>query len=94
MQPVAILVAAVGLGWAFVGLSGLARHVGDRLTSPEETPWRAHLRGSIVLSLAFLFPILGWLLVFPISLILGSGAASLALFTRPPKIEEKVEVPA
>ena len=103
LPPLALFLAAVGLGWAFLGLSGLARHVGYRLTSSAEPPWRAHVRGSVVLALAFLVPVLGWLLIFPVSLILGTGAATLSIFNRPSKapapapeskVEEKVEVPA
>ena len=80
------LVAAFGIGFSLLGVSGLARHVGTRLPSSidSSSPWRVHLRGSIVLELAFLFPMLGWLLIFPLALILGSGAATMAVFSRRP----------
>jgi hypothetical protein len=37
-----------------------------------------------VLALSFLVPFLGWMLVFPIALILGAGAATTAVFRRAP----------
>lgn len=98
----AILLAAVALGWSLFGASALARHAGGRLTSASEPPWRGHLRGGVVLALSFLLPFVGWILVFPIALILGAGAATLSLFKGRPaelpapvparKEEEKVEI--
>jgi len=58
--------------------------VGTRLASPGDPAWKPHLRGGIVLALSFLVPFLGWLLLFPIALILGAGAATLAVFRRSP----------
>jgi hypothetical protein len=94
----AVILAAVGIGWSLFGAGALARFVGGRMVSTIEIPWRAHLRGSIVLELAFLVPLLGWLLIFPIGLILGAGATTLALVRRAslprPVPEEKIEVMA
>jgi hypothetical protein len=80
--PAALVLSAFGMGWSMVGVSALARHVGTRLSSPGDAAWRPHLRGGIVLSLSFLVPILGWMLVFPIALILGMGATTMAVFKR------------
>ena len=106
LPALALPIAAFGLGWAFFGTSAFARHLGERLSTPGQPAWRSHLRGSIVLSLSFLVPILGWFLVFPIAMILGLGTTTLSLI-RPqkqaptdkvepaPKTEEKkVEIPA
>lgn len=82
--PLALVIFALSLGGSFLGVSALARHVGSRLSSPAEPGWKAHLRGSIVLALSFLVPLLGWLVIFPVALVLGLGAATLALFRRPP----------
>lgn len=84
--PLALVVFAFALGWSFLGLAGLARHVGSRLTSTLEPLWKAQLRGGIVLSLSFLVPFLGWLLVFPIALVLGAGAATFGVFRRTPAV--------
>ena len=78
--PVLALVAfAAALGWSFVGVAALARHLGTRLSSTADAPWRASLRGGVVLALSFLVPFLGWILVFPVALILGCGATALGL---------------
>jgi hypothetical protein len=73
---------SVYLVYAAAGVAGLATCIGLRLNSPadSERPWRATLRGSIVLELTYLLPIIGWFLVLPASIIIGSGATSLALF--------------
>ncbi|HYE98491.1 MAG TPA: hypothetical protein VEJ18_06235 [Planctomycetota bacterium] len=78
--PVLALVAfAASLGWSFVGVAALARHLGTRLSSTAEAPWRASVRGGVVLALSFLVPFLGWILLFPIALVLGCGATALGL---------------
>jgi hypothetical protein len=82
IAPVALVLSAFGLGWSLVGVSALARHVGTRLSSPSDPAWKPHLRGGIVLALSFLVPLLGWLLLFPIALVLGMGATTMAVFRR------------
>jgi hypothetical protein len=69
---------------ASVGVAGLATCIGERLASPADTgrAWRATLRGSIVLVLTYLLPILGWFVIIPASFIVGSGSAALALLNR------------
>ena len=80
---------AVAIGCAFfafssVGASGLATCVGRRLASrvDEGSPWRATLRGSVVLVLACLVPLLGWFVILPAATVAGAGAAALALVPR------------
>jgi hypothetical protein len=101
--PLSMLLFAFASGYSLLGLSGLARFVGTRLPSSIDasSPWRTHLRGSIVLELTFLFPILGWIMIFPMALIVGCGAATLALFSRgqvsaatPVPARERIEVMA
>jgi hypothetical protein len=84
LAPAALVLSAFGLGWSLLGVSALARHVGTRLGSLGDPAWKPHLRGGIVLALSFLVPFLGWLLLFPIALVLGAGAATLAVFRRSP----------
>jgi len=69
---------------ASVGVAGLATSIGERLASPADAgrPWRATLRGSVVLVLTYLLPILGWFVIIPISLMVGSGSAALSMFGR------------
>ena len=69
---------------AHTGVSGLATSIGRRLLSPidEQRPWRSTLRGGVVLELTYLLPFLGWFVILPASIIIGSGAANLALLSR------------
>jgi hypothetical protein len=81
-------VVCVYLVMAHAGVAGLATCIGERLASPAdaERPWRATLRGGIVLELSYLLPILGWFLILPASIIIGCGAATLGRLkrSRPP----------
>mgnify|MGYP000222537051 CR=1 FL=1 len=63
--------------YASVGIAGLTTAIGQRLPSPADAdrPWQATIRGSVVLELAFLLPILGWFIILPAALIIGSGSA-------------------
>jgi hypothetical protein len=69
---------------AHTGVSGLATSIGQRLAAPLEDhrPWRSTLRGGVVLELAYLLPLLGWFVILPASIIIGSGAANLGLLSR------------
>lgn len=69
---------------AHAGVSGLVTSIGRRLPSSldEHSPWRATLRGGIALELTYLLPVLGWFLVLPASIIIGTGAINLALLSR------------
>lgn len=75
-------VVAMGGAWAALsGMSGIAARIGHATASPvdRERPWRAIVRGSVILELACLFPLVGWLLIYPIAIVMGLGAATLAL---------------
>jgi hypothetical protein len=69
---------------AHTGVSGLATSIGRRLATPldEQRPWRSTLRGGVVLELAYLLPLLGWFVILPASIIIGSGAATLSLLSK------------
>ena len=69
---------------AHTGVSGLATSIGRRLFSPldEQRPWRSTLRGGVVLELTYLLPFLGWFVILPVSIIIGSGAANLGLLSK------------
>lgn len=64
-----------------IGVAGLVTHMGQRLSSPtdDRRPWASTLRGGIVLNLTYLIPIVGWFVILPASVILGAGAATMAL---------------
>ena len=69
---------------AHTGVAGLATAIGRRLAAPheEQHQWRSTLRGGVVLELAYLLPFLGWFVILPVSIIIGSGAANLGLLSR------------
>ena len=81
----AILIAGT-LGFALCGSAGVAMAIGEGLPSPAdvERPWKALIRGWVVLSLASLLPVFGWFFVLPIALLMGFGAALVSLFQRDP----------
>jgi len=74
----AALAASAFLLFAHAGLAGAVLHIGRKLGA-DEAPWRTTTRGGIALALAWLFPILGWFVLFPLSIVLGAGASSIAL---------------
>lgn len=92
--PIVILLvlpfgAAKFLGWAMIlgllsvsslGAAGIAAKMGARLAEQSTAnPAAAFLRGAIALELAVFFPIIGWLLVFPLTIVTALGATGFAL---------------
>lgn len=69
---------------AMLGSAGLALRIGSGLRSSFDVdqPWRRVLRGGIVLSLAFVVPVLGWFVMLPWALASGFGVAVMTLFAR------------
>ena len=68
-----LLIVLFGL----MGSAGLAAQVGIGLGAhpDEKTAWRRVWRGGLVLGLTFILPLIGWLLILPGALIIGTGAA-------------------
>ncbi len=67
------------LFWGFMGLAVVARLVGQRLTAlyeREESPLSQTVAGSLVLSFSVAFPLIGWIIIFPFSLLVGLGAVT------------------
>lgn len=60
---------------AQIGVASLATLVGQRLPSPadESRPWKSTQRGGTVLVISFLFPLVGWFLLLPGSIVVGLG---------------------
>jgi hypothetical protein len=69
---------------ATFGLAGLAWRIGRGLASPadESRPWRATLRGGLVLAATFLLPFAGWFVLLPWGLVSGFGTAVMAWRSR------------
>ncbi|QOV88162.1 hypothetical protein [Humisphaera borealis] len=85
-QLAAGLLGLALLIYAGIGMAGLVTLIGHRLSSPadRDRPWKATVRGGVVLGMAYLFPVLGWFGVLPISLIVGAGATTLTFLKRGP----------
>jgi hypothetical protein len=64
-----------------VGSSALAAQIGFGLANPTDQtqPWRRVLRGGMVLGLTFVFPLIGWFLILPLSLVIGVRALFASL---------------
>jgi len=71
---------------AFLGSAGLALRIGEGLTDVADEgaprPWRAVLRGGLVLAPTFLVPFFGWFVLLPWVLVSGVGTAALTLLAR------------
>lgn len=73
------------LAWGFMGLGVVARLVGIRVTQMNErseSPLVQTLAGAFMLSFAIAFPVVGWVVVLPVTLIVGMGAITLVSFGR------------
>lgn len=88
LKWIGLLLIAVPILAGLFGSAGLAQRIGRGLPTPadERQPWRAVLRGGIVLSLTFLLPVLGQLLIIPLTIATGAGlcVVSLRRRTSPP----------
>jgi hypothetical protein len=73
--------------FGLMGSAGLAAQVGVGLGAyvGEKTTWRRVWRGGLVLGLTFILPLIGWLLILPGVLIIGTGAALGSMRHRRPK---------
>ena len=73
---------------AGIGAAGIASLMAERLqTRSGDTLSKsgAFVRAAVALELMAAFPLIGWLLVIPVSLLVSLGAASFALFRWVPK---------
>lgn len=75
------IVLAVPVLLGLLGSAGLATRIGLGLPArhDESHPWHRMMRGSVVLSLTFLLPVIGWFVVLPWTLVSGVGAAVAAV---------------
>lgn len=84
----AVLIALT-LAFACVGAAGLVSTMALRLAGEDgrHTSAGSFLQAAVALELAAAFPIIGWFVVIPLSLITSLGAATFALFRRLPRGE-------
>jgi hypothetical protein len=92
-KMVGVAVISVPLLYGLVGSAGLALRIGASMNSSLDAtqPWRRVLRGSVVLSLTFLLPVVGWFIVMPWTLVSGLGAAVSAMFQKQPAANAQVQ---
>jgi hypothetical protein len=62
-----------------IAVAGFAALVSERLGFDSAKPWRLVASGGMVLELTFLFPLLGWIIIFPLITITGAGATAITL---------------
>jgi hypothetical protein len=91
-------IASIGLVVVVVlGAAAVYRLLGNRMYFSMNSPradqaFPATLLGGVVLSMAMLLPVLGWL-VFAVALTMGLGAGLIALLGKKSKIAEVSPVP-
>lgn len=81
-QAIGAAMSLVLLFFGFVGLAVVARLVGQRLVAMydrDESPLVQTVTGALILSFSVAFPLLGWFIILPFSLITGLGAVIIAM---------------
>ncbi|MBZ0309036.1 MAG: hypothetical protein K8I82_23430 [Anaerolineae bacterium] len=67
--------------WAFAGL-GVVSHSIGRQMGMFNSPFMESLIGAVILAFAIAFPLIGWVIILPFSLIIGVGAMLMAVAGR------------
>lgn len=79
----AALAGGLLLTWGWLGASGIAAVVGERLWPHlHMEPWRQTKHGGVVLVCCALLPVAGWFVLLPLLAILGWGVNVRTLFSR------------
>lgn len=76
------LIGTLLLGFVLVGLTAIARFLGERLRPNDANPIRQLVVGMVTLELAALVPFVGWFLLPLIAGLIGYGALIIALIWR------------
>jgi len=85
LQFLGFMVLLLTLGISTFGAAGIARLMGRRIHDQSEgglSETKSLVMGAIALGLAAVFPIVGWFLVIPASLIISLGSSLFVLFRR------------
>jgi len=75
--------AALGCLWVLSGLiggAGIAQHIG-RTEAGGTALWLQTVRGGLFISLTWILPLVGWLLMLPLTLAAGLGCLVLGMFS-------------
>ena len=84
---------AMGGLWVLVGLiggAGIAQHIG-RSGASESVSWTQTFRGGLFITLTWVLPIVGWLIVLPMTLAAGIGCMVIGIFTGREKPAQAIE---
>lgn len=92
MGALAALVGGLLLMWGFVGASGIATLVGERLWAAA-APWRQTLRGGFILMGCALLPVVGWVVLLPLLGVVGCGLHLRARFVKAPLLSAAEAAP-
>ena len=77
---------ATALTFSSFGSAGISAHMGKRLARASATsPLGGFVRGAVALELAAIFPVLGWLFIWPVALIVAFGATAFAILNWMPR---------
>lgn len=82
----AVLFTGLALTWGFLGATGFAAMVGERLWPDlsQSAPWKQTRNGGMVIICCALLPVVGWFVLLPLIAIAGWGAHVLSWFSRAP----------
>ncbi len=83
---------ALVLAGALSGAAGLTSELGRRLygrSEDDRLPAGEYIRSAVILELAAAFPVIGWFLIIPITIITSLGAAVFALLRWMPNKKAK-----
>jgi hypothetical protein len=79
---------------AFLGMGSVGRMIGYRITSMTErdmNPLMVDAAGILTLVLAINFPVIGWLVILPLSMVIGMGGVILGIINRFTAREKRME---
>lgn len=75
--------AILGCLWILLGLiggAGIAQHVGGGDIVPGRASWVQTFRGGLFISLTWVLPLVGWLVMLPLTMSAGIGCLVLGIF--------------
>lgn len=81
MGALAALAGGMFIAWGFLGAGGIAALIGKRLW-PDAEPWRQTKHGGLVVVLCALLPVVGWIVLLPLTAVLGWGIVLRSWFVK------------
>lgn len=74
-----VMALSLTVGFVLAGLAGVAEGIGTSLAFSPASPSKALARGSVVVLGSAALPIVGWFVVAPLAVLVGTGAGLFAL---------------